>query len=101
MFLTSPSGLIPIRINRELHTLQAAGRTPWTDGQSCHMAAPYTGQTQTQKRSGQTSTSRVGFEHTIPMFERAMTYHSSERAATHSLLTKLTVEFATNIPEEN
>jgi FAD synthase len=37
--------------------------------------------TQTQNKRRQTSMSRVGFEPTTPMFERAMTVHALDRAA--------------------
>jgi hypothetical protein len=36
--------------------------------------------TQTQKKRGQTSMPRVGFETTIPVFERAKTFHALDRA---------------------
>jgi hypothetical protein len=36
----------------------------------------------TQEKRGQTSMSRVGFETTIPVFERARTFHASDRGAT-------------------
>jgi hypothetical protein len=38
--------------------------------------------TQTQNKHKQTSMPRVGFEHTIPAFERAKTFHAFDRAAT-------------------
>jgi hypothetical protein len=44
-------------------------------------AATYTGQYKQNKRR-QTSMSLVGFEPTIPVFERAKTFHALDRAAT-------------------
>jgi hypothetical protein len=44
-------------------------------------AATYTGQHKHKKR-GQTSVLRVGFEHTIPVFERAKIFYVLDRAAT-------------------
>jgi hypothetical protein len=38
--------------------------------------------TQTQKKRGQTSTRRVGFEPTIPVFEQAKTFRELDRQAT-------------------
>jgi hypothetical protein len=38
--------------------------------------------TQTQKKRGQTSMPRVGFEPTIPVFEREKIFHALDRAAT-------------------
>jgi hypothetical protein len=38
--------------------------------------------TQTQNKSTQIFMPQVGFEHTIPMFERAKTVHALDRAAT-------------------
>jgi hypothetical protein len=38
--------------------------------------------TQIEKKLGETSMSRARFEPMIPMFERAMTFHASDRAVT-------------------
>jgi hypothetical protein len=42
----------------------------------------HTGQAQTQNKRKQTSMPPVGFEHTIPAFEREKTIHAFDRAAT-------------------
>jgi hypothetical protein len=62
-----------------LHTV---GRTPWTEYQP--VARPlHTHRTaQTQNKSMQTSMLQVGFESTIPIFERAKTVHALRRATT-------------------
>jgi hypothetical protein len=43
---------------------------------------PAHGTAQTQNKRTETSIPRVGFEPTIPAFERAKTVHASDRAAT-------------------
>jgi hypothetical protein len=43
---------------------------------------PIQGTTQTQNKRTQTTTPRVGFEPTIPVFEMAKTVHALDRAAT-------------------
>jgi hypothetical protein len=48
------------------------------EGSARRKAATYT---QTQNKHRQTSMSRVGFETTIPVFERTKTVHASGRAA--------------------
>jgi hypothetical protein len=58
--------------------LYTVGRTPWTEDQS--VARPL--HTQTQNKNTQIFMPRVGFEHTIPVFERAKTVHALDRAAT-------------------
>jgi hypothetical protein len=49
-------------------------------GSARRKAATYTGQHKQNKRT-QTSTPLVGFEPTIPVFERAKTVHALDRAA--------------------
>jgi hypothetical protein len=61
--------------------LYTVGRTPWTGDQPVARPLPTRRTTQTQKRK-QTSMPRVGFELTIPLFERAKTVHALDRAAT-------------------
>jgi hypothetical protein len=56
------------------------GRTPWTEDQPVGRPLPAQA-TQTQNKRRQTSMPRVGFEPTIPVFERAKTLHSLDRAA--------------------
>jgi hypothetical protein len=60
-----------------LHTV---GRTPRTGDEPVPRQLPtHTGQYKQNKRT-QTSAPRVGFEPTIPVFERAKTVHSLDRA---------------------
>jgi hypothetical protein len=72
------SGLFPVRINLEQCIWETFARTPWTGDWPCRKAATYTGQ---QKR-GQTSMPRMGFELTIPAFERAKKFHALDHATT-------------------
>jgi hypothetical protein len=59
-----------------------AGRTPWTGNQPVVRPLPTRRTTQAQNKRTQTSMSSVGFEPTIPAFERAKTVHALDRAAT-------------------
>jgi hypothetical protein len=59
-----------------------AGRTPWTADQPVARPLPTHGTAQTQNKRTQTSMPQVGFEPTIPMFERAKTVHALDRAVT-------------------
>jgi hypothetical protein len=61
-----------------LHTI---GRTLWTGDQPVAMPLPTHRTTQTQNKRTQTSMPWVGFEPTIPAFERAKTFHALDRAA--------------------
>jgi hypothetical protein len=55
------------------------GRTPWMGDQLVARPIPaHTG----QHKHTDTSTPRVGFEHTIPMFVRVETFHALDRTAT-------------------
>jgi hypothetical protein len=58
------------------------GKTPWTSDQPVARPLLTHRTTRTQNKRTQTSMSRVGFEPTIPAFERAMTVHASDFAAT-------------------
>jgi hypothetical protein len=58
------------------------GRTPWTGDQPVARPLPTHRTTQTQNKRTQTSMPRVGFEPTIPVFERTKTVHALDRAAT-------------------
>jgi hypothetical protein len=58
--------------------LYTVGRTPWTGDQPVAKPQP----THRINAHRQTSMTRVGFEPTIPAFERANTVHSLGRAAT-------------------
>jgi hypothetical protein len=63
----------------DLYTL---GRTPWTGDQPVATPLPTHRTTQTQNKRTHTSMPLVGFEPTIPVFERAKTVHVLDRAAT-------------------
>jgi hypothetical protein len=59
------------------------GRTPWTEDQPVASPLPTNRATRTQnKRSRQISMPGVGFEPTIPAFDRTKTVHALDRAAT-------------------
>jgi hypothetical protein len=58
------------------------GRTPWTGDQPVASSLPSHRTAQTQNKRTQTSMPQVGFEPTIPVFERAKTVHALDRAAT-------------------
>jgi hypothetical protein len=62
--------------------LYTAGRTPCTVDQSVARPRPTPRTTQTQNKRTQTLMPWVGFEPTIPVFERAKTVHALDRAAT-------------------
>jgi hypothetical protein len=53
--------------------LYRVGRTPWTGDQPVARPLPTHRTTQTQNKGTQTYMHRVGFEPTIPVFERAKT----------------------------
>jgi hypothetical protein len=79
LWLYSPCG--PWQLFQFLN-LYTVGRTSWTGDQSLARPLPAHMTTQTQNKRTQTSISRVGFEHTFPVFERAKKVHSLGRAAT-------------------
>jgi hypothetical protein len=58
------------------------GRTPWKKDQPVARPLPAHTTTRTQNKRTQTSMSWVGFEPTIPVFERLETIHALDRAAT-------------------
>jgi hypothetical protein len=58
------------------------GRTPWTEDQPIAKPLPTHRTAQTQNKRTQKSMPQVGFEPTIPVFERAKTVHALGRAAT-------------------
>jgi hypothetical protein len=58
------------------------GRPPWTGDQPVSRPLPTHRTTQTENKRTQTSMTRVGFEPTIPVFQRAKTVHALDRAAT-------------------
>jgi hypothetical protein len=58
---------------------------PWTGDQPVARPLPTHITTQTQNKRTQTSMPRVGFEATIPVFERAKTVHALDRSAIKTL----------------
>jgi hypothetical protein len=62
--------------------LYTVGRTPWTGDQPVAKPLRTNRTTQTRNKRTQTTVPRVGFEPTIPAFERAQTVHALDRAAT-------------------
>jgi hypothetical protein len=58
------------------------GRTPWTEDQPVARPLPTHRKTQIQNKPTQTFMPRIGFESTIPAFERGKTVHALDRAAT-------------------
>jgi hypothetical protein len=63
-------------------SLYTVGRTPWTGDQPVSRPLPTHRTTQTQNKRIQTSVPRVGFEPTIPAFERVETVHALDSATT-------------------
>jgi hypothetical protein len=61
--------------------LSNVGRSPWTGHQPVARPLPTHRTTQTQNKRTRTSMRWVGFEPTIPVFERAKTVHASDSAA--------------------
>jgi hypothetical protein len=62
--------------------LYTVGRAPWTRDETVARPLLTHGTTQTHNNRIQTSMPRVGFEHTMPVFEWVETVHDLERAAT-------------------
>jgi hypothetical protein len=62
--------------------LYTVDRTPWAGDQPVERPLPTHRTTQAQNKSTQTFMPRVGFDPTIPAFERAKTVHALDRAAT-------------------
>jgi hypothetical protein len=62
--------------------LYTVGRTPWMGDRLVARPLPTHRTTQIQNKCTQTSMPWVGFEPTIPVFERAKTVHASDDAAT-------------------
>jgi hypothetical protein len=68
----------------QLLDFYTVGRSPWTSDQPVARPLPAHRTTQTQNKRTQTPMPRVGFEPTIPVFERAKAVHALDRAATVS-----------------
>jgi hypothetical protein len=73
--------------------LYTNGRTPWTGDQSVVRPLPTHRTTQAQNKRKQTSMPWLGFEPTIPVFERAKTFDATDRAATVIMQCWINVRF--------
>jgi hypothetical protein len=75
---------IPLDLGRffSFWILYTISRTAWTGDQLVARPLPTHRTTQTQNKRTQTSVPRVGFEPTIPVFERAKRIDALDRAAT-------------------
>jgi hypothetical protein len=80
------------------HTI---GRTPWTGNQPIARPLPIHRTTETQNKRTQTSIPRVGFEPTIPAFERGKKVHVLDRAAAMIGTTTTTTTTTTNNNNNN
>jgi hypothetical protein len=60
----------------KIRILYKVSRIHLTGDQPCRTVTAY--ENKTQKKRRQTSMPRVGFEPTIPVFERSKTYHASD-----------------------
>jgi hypothetical protein len=78
LWLYSPCELWPLFQFLNLYTV---GRTSWTGDQPVARPLPTHRTTRTQNKRPQISMPRVGFEPTIPVFERAKTVHVLHRAS--------------------
>jgi hypothetical protein len=63
-------------------TVYTVCRTPWTGDQAVARPQPTHRTAQTQNKRIQTSMTRVGFEPTVPAFERAKIVHALDGAGT-------------------
>jgi hypothetical protein len=77
--LYSPCGPWPLFQFLNLYTV---GKIPWTGDQPVARPLPAHRTAQTQNKRTQTSMPWVGFEPTIPVFERAKAVHVLDREAT-------------------
>jgi hypothetical protein len=74
-----PFGPLPFFGSLILYTVD---RTPWTGDQPVARPLPTHRTAQTENKLTQTSMPRVGFEHAIPVLERAKAVHDLDRTAT-------------------
>jgi hypothetical protein len=91
-------GLWPLFQFLNLYTV---GRTPWTGEQPVAGPIPTQRTTQTQNKRTHISMPRVGFEPTIPVFERAKTVHGFDAAATvigYGLITLMLIKHGIMLP---
>jgi hypothetical protein len=79
LWLYSPCGPWPLL---QFLNLYIDVRTPWMGDQPVARLLPTHRTTQTQNKRTQTSMTRIGFEPTIPVFERAKMVHALDFAST-------------------
>jgi hypothetical protein len=65
----------------EVYVTLVSLRTPWTGNNPVARSLPTHRTTREQNKRTQASMHRVGFEPTIPVFERAKTIHALDSAA--------------------
>jgi hypothetical protein len=82
LWLYSPCGPWPLFQFIDLYTV---GKTPWAGDQPVARPLPTHRTTQTQNKRTQTSMPRVGFEPTIPVFQRAKMVHASDQSTSCKL----------------
>jgi hypothetical protein len=75
-------------VSLEFLNPKTAGRTPWMWDQPVVRPLP------TQNKRRRTSMPWVGFEPTIPVFERAKTFHASDRAGTVNIFISFTFVYS-------
>jgi hypothetical protein len=88
LFINGSTALVDLGSFFHFHNQYTVGRTPWTGGQPIARPLPTHRTTQLQNKNTHTSMPRMGFEHTIPVFQRAKAVHALDRAATVIGLTK-------------
>jgi hypothetical protein len=81
--------------------LYTVGETLWTGDQPVARPLPTHRTTQTQNKRTQTSMPRVGFEPTIPVFERAKAVHALDRAVTVIDLFRFSIQYLLLTQEES
>jgi hypothetical protein len=79
LWLYGSCGIFP---SFQFLNLYTVGRTPLTGDQPDARSLPTHRTTPTQNKRTQTSMPSVGFEPTIPVFERVKTFHALDRAGT-------------------
>jgi hypothetical protein len=79
--LSSPAYARSELPDSEVRTLQTVGMTPWTGDQPIARPLLNAGKHRHNK-CGQTTVPHVGFESTIPIFERAKIFHALDLVAT-------------------
>jgi hypothetical protein len=82
LFMALQPFIEPWPLFQFLDLFYIVGRTPSTGDQPVARPLPAHGTTQAQNKRTQTSIPQVGFEPTIPAFQREKTVHALDRAAT-------------------